>query len=96
MPYPFLRKSPSSTIRLSKHIRPGSVKAALLLIPVSQLSIFYACHDSRTLCLEEYIPFGYTYIHPVHDTLYISRHAIELLQANLSMSREGARPRYIQ
>ena len=92
VPYPFLRKSPSSTIQLSKHIRPGIVKAALLPIPVSQPSIFYACHDSRALCLEEYTPFGYTYIHPVHDTLYISRHAIKLLQANMSMDREGARP----
>ncbi|PVH72800.1 hypothetical protein DL98DRAFT_595683 [Cadophora sp. DSE1049] len=92
VPYPFLRKPPPSTTPLPRYIDPDSAEFALLSIPVLQPSIFYACHDSRAVCLEEFIPFGYTFMHPTDDTLYISRRAMKALDANLTIGRAGARP----
>ncbi|KAH9211850.1 hypothetical protein DL95DRAFT_392160 [Leptodontidium sp. 2 PMI_412] len=81
IPYPFLRKFVSST-----------TESSLYPIPVTQPALFYACHDSRAVCLEEYLPFGYSYIHPTLDTLYISRLASKMLHKNLGKIHWAARP----
>ncbi|KAH6706274.1 hypothetical protein BKA61DRAFT_137022 [Leptodontidium sp. MPI-SDFR-AT-0119] len=81
IPNPFLRKFVSST-----------TESSLYPIPVTHPALFYACHDSRAVCLEEYLPFGYSYIHPTLDTLYISRLASKMLHKNLGKIHGAARP----
>ncbi|KAG4433989.1 hypothetical protein IFR05_010538 [Cadophora sp. M221] len=81
IPYPFLRKFVSST-----------TESSLYPIPVTQPAIFYTCRDSRAVCLQAYIPFGYSYIHPTLDTLYISRLAGKALHHNLGKIHGAARP----
>jgi hypothetical protein len=45
-------------------------------------ALFHTCHESRILCLETYIPFAYSYMHPSLDTLYISRRIGMTLSGN--------------
>jgi hypothetical protein len=45
-------------------------------------TIFHLCQESRALALTEYIPFSYSYLHPVNDTLYISKEASAYMYFN--------------
>jgi hypothetical protein len=54
----------------------------LWAVPCSQPVLFSVCHESRSVCLLEYIPFAYTYLHPSLDSLYISRKAASRLFIN--------------
>lgn len=60
--------------------------AVSLPVPVSTPSLFSVCHQSRKLCLSEYVPFGYTYIHTQLDTLYICRRAAQVLNSNAELT----------
>lgn len=41
--------------------------------------LFYVNRESRQLCLEIYLPFAYTYLHPTLDTLYATSRAARVL-----------------
>jgi hypothetical protein len=43
--------------------------------------IFHICQESRAVALSEYIPFSYSYLHPLKDTLFISQNTACHLEA---------------
>jgi hypothetical protein len=49
-----------------------TTKCSAYPTPTYLPALFHTCRESRTLCLEAYIPFAYNYAHPSLDTLYIS------------------------
>jgi len=60
--------------------------------PVSPLpALFSTCHESRSVCLAQYIPFACSYLHPSLDTLYISWDGFTFWH-NLCMDHTCARP----
>jgi hypothetical protein len=61
-------------------------------IPVSYPALFFVCHESRQLCKSIYLPFAYSYAHPLKDTIYISSSAADLLHQNLNWYYMCARP----
>jgi hypothetical protein len=65
---------------------PFLKRIASLPVRVATPSLFSVCHESRQLCLSEYVPFGNTYIHPQLDTVYICRRVAEALNSNAELT----------
>jgi hypothetical protein len=57
-----------------RHPRPR-VEYADMPIKDATPSLFSVCHESRAICLAEYVSCGSTYLHPRLDTLYINARA---------------------
>jgi hypothetical protein len=66
LPFPYIRDSPTIP-----NVRNKAFSPIRKNIP----PLFHVCHETRELCLASYVPFGYTFVHPRQDTLYISKQA---------------------
>jgi hypothetical protein len=73
-PFPILAEADSSSdYRFQFSPDRYHFEFSLSPTPVSPLpTLFSTCHESRSVCLAQYIPFACSYLHPLLDTLYIS------------------------
>jgi hypothetical protein len=53
-------------------------------------TIFHLCRQSRAIALAVYIPFSYSYLHPIHDTLFISKQAAQCIDLDFSSESNHA------
>ena len=81
-PFPFIGKMPANNAN----------DTSCYPVPTTLPALFSTSHESREICCSIYIPFAYTYAHPILDTLYISQSASFLLYWNIVAYQKCARP----